>query len=239
MCLSFAAKANVQFEAPKVQSATVSDVKFTVTSQTYKIIFKSDEISWGTRMFAKYETKSTGQVEDYAVVQFIRGCHFNNYVENGKIVYVDNISREFFNEMITYKHPEWVIDSVDLDPMYNNTPEGFEKWNTRHGLYRWNRKHNFDQNGEVLFKDEKPKKPYLYVMDHPGTAFFQDRWAKNISLEFKVCLYKTKDIPVTAAPNDLNFAKAVQCFDWNSSFIYDHFKSTFSRPTGLHPHCVK
>lgn len=229
---------SVEFEKAKVQSSIHNDVRFSVTTQHYKINFSPGKISWGTRMFAKYQTSSLDKIEDYAVVQFIRGCQFNQYIEGDKITFIDNILRDFFNELVTYKHPEWVIDSVDLDPMYNNTPEGFEKWNTRHGLYRWNRNNNFDQDSEVLYYKEKPTRSNLYVADRPGTAFFQDKMAKNISLEFKTCLYKTKDIPLKTTPSDLHFAKAVQCYDWNSSFIFDPKKAVFTRPSGIHGHCT-
>lgn len=232
-----------EFEKAKVQTATHNGVKFTVTSQDYKVTYRPGDVSQGTRMFAKYETPKVDQLEEYGIVQFLRGCQYNTYLDKGKIVTVDNILRHSFNELVVFKHPDWIIDSVDLDPLYNNTPEGNESWGTRHGYYRWNRKNNYDEDGEVFFKDEKPskniKKPNLYILAHPGTSFIEAGWAKNVSMEFKTCLYKTKDIPQKTTAGDLHFAKAIQCFDWSTSFIYDHATSKIVRPTGLVPHCLK
>lgn len=239
---SLASAGNVEFEEPKTQSATVEGVKFSVTSQVYKVIFNPDVYSWGTRMFAKYETQNVNELEDYAVVQFTRGCQFNNEMENGKIVYYDNILRYLFNKLVLYKFSDWIIDSGDDYPMFGNTPEDFDYEGgkvSRHGLYTWNRHDNFDQDGEVLYYKEQPKKPYLYTDDHPGTAFFQNNRAKNISQEYRTCLYKTKDIPLTGSPKDLNFAKPVKCFNWNTSFIYNFSTKEFSRPTGLDNHCLQ
>lgn len=232
---------STEFEKAVVQTAADSHVKFSVTTQHYKITYKPGDVSWGTRMFAKYETKKVGELEEYGVVQFLRGCQYNTYVDQGKIVTVDNILRHSFNKLVVFKHPEWVIDSVDLDPLYNNTPEN-ESWGTRHGFYRWNRKGNYDEDGEVLFRNEKPpqniKNPNLYVIVHPGTSFIEAGWAKNISMEFKTCLYKTKDIPVKTLESDIHFAKAIHCFDWSTSFIYDHATGGTHRPKGLVPHCL-
>lgn len=238
---SQSALTGVDFEEAKTQSATVGDVKFSVTSQVYKVTFSPGDYSWGTRMFAKYETASLDQLEDYAVVQFTRGCQFNKTKENGKIVYYDNILRYLFNDLVVYKFSDWVIDSGDDYPMFGNTPEDFDYEGgkpTRHGLYTWNRHDNFDQDGEVLYYKEQPKKPYLYTDDHPGTAFLQNNMAKNISQEYRTCLYKTKDIPLRGSPKDLNFAKPIQCFNWSSSFIYDYSKNEFSRPVGIDKHCT-
>jgi hypothetical protein len=234
--------AGVDFEEAKTQSATIGDVKFSVTSQVYKVTFSPGDYSWGTRMFAKYETASLDQLEDYAIVQFTRGCQFNKSMVDGKIVYYDNILRYLFNGLVKYKFADWVIDSEDDYPMYGDTPEDFDYEGgkvTRHGFYTWNRHDNFDQDGEVFYYKEQPKTPYLYTDGHPGTAFYQNRMAKNVSLEFKTCLYKTKDIPLRGSAKDLNFAKPIQCFNWSSSFIYDFSTKEFSRPIGLDPHCTE
>jgi hypothetical protein len=240
LLFSSSAFSNVEYYEPHIQTSTHPGVKFTLLVQDYKVTYSSTKYNIGNRAIAQYETNSLATLEDYAVVQFIRGCQFNTYVEDKKVHFVDNIARVHFDEVKIFNHRDWVIDSTDKDPMYSNvTKEELPFWKSRHGWYFWNKFGNYDEKGEVYYGKEKPKKPYLYVMVYPGTSFIQDGWAKNISLEYQTCLFRTKDIPEEGVPHNISFAQPIQCFEWRSSFIYDHFTGKIQSPEGIHPHCSR
>ena len=144
-------------------------------------------------------------------------------------------SREFFDSIIKFKHTDWVIDSVDLDPVYNSHPD------LRHASYRWNTKPgSFDKSTEKVYYNERPSTPNLYVSDLPGTAFYsQDGEAKNLSLEFVTCIYKTVDIPLVATPADINFSTPIACHTWKSSFIYNHEAAKFEVKNDVDAFCLE
>ncbi len=105
-------------------------------------------------------------------------------------------------------------------------------------MYRWNRTEgSYEQSGEVLYYKEKPTVPRLYVTDHPGTSFLKGSVAKNISLQFKTCLYRTSEIPEITTGDEIDFAKPLHCFEWASSYIYDYKKNDFIKTSQLHSAC--
>jgi hypothetical protein len=83
----------------------------------------------------------------------------------------------------------------------------------------------------------KPPSPVLYTTDHPGQAFVMGTIAKNVSLEFRMCMYKASDVPYQMKPGQKLKAKPIHCFEWFSSFIYDHEEKVFSQPSNLSPVC--
>ncbi len=192
--------------------------------------------NYATSAFMSYQTAAPEQLENYAVVQFIRGCQFDSE-DSGKISL--SYSREFFGQMVNYKHPTWVIDSVDLDPMYNSDVRP----NTnRHGLYRWNTiPGSFAKESEKFYLEQTPALPLLYVKYRPGSAFYDHGFkeAKNLSLQFKICIFKTTDIPLVSTPEGLTWDKAIHCFDWYSSFIYNHQLQKFESPKTVSPICLE
>lgn len=186
-------------------------------------------------MYASFKTDKVENLKKYGVVQLIKGCHFESKVENGVVVKRFSRAREFFGEIIKYKHPEWVIDSIDLDPVYASYNDH------RHWSYRWNEV--FDsiaQESSRLFRDSKPTHPILYVSDYPGTAFeFAPNEAMNISLKFKTCLYNLDDVPTNAKPSEYNLDKAIACHDWDSSFIFNHNSQKYEKKTEIDPFCLE
>lgn len=241
--------AQVVFEPPYQESVTFPDCsslkacdlkEFSYLYQDYKITFSDQKVSYGTRMFAKYQTENLATLENYGIVQFIKGCQFYSRVSQGGTEYIYNIVRDHFDERIPFVHKNWQVDSVDKDIMYNNSPAEFkEQWKTRHGLYRWNRVANsYDQKTEVLYYKEKPIEPSLYILDRPGTAFYENGNAKNISLQFKTCLYRTHEVPEVGHGDDLNFSAPLHCFNWSSSFVFDHGRKVFIKSHSIHPACL-
>ncbi len=210
-----------------------------LVEENYKVTLP-EGVSYGTRAFAEFETTDVAKLEKYAYVNFIRGCQFDSVkMRDGKVIKQLNHARdEFFGvEGVAFHHPQWVIDSTDVDPMYNSI---HEPGMSRHAAYRWNSvKGSFNQKTEAYFGNAAPARPVLYVSDRPGTAFLSDTLpkAKNISLEFKMCLYKASEIPLVAKADDLSFAEPIHCFPWRSSLVYDWQAGKFTNPAAVDPVC--
>lgn len=210
-------------------------LEFKVQSYDYHVSFPDKTISHGTSAFMSYTTNKVNNLENYAIVQQIKGCMFTssqNY--DGEIIKSSNYARELFGKIVNYKHMDWTIDSIDEDPMYNNSiPE------LRHGSYRWNTvKNSYEKETQKSYAQERPTSPTLYVSDLPGTAFTETDEVKNISLEFRTCIYKTGKIPLVATPGDVNFSEAIACIPWKSSFIYNYKTQKFEAKKEIDPICL-
>lgn len=128
----------------------------------------------------------------------------------------------------------------------------------RHFFYMWNDKTTESgKNGETVipklstklpddndtnfFGLSRPKNPLLFVDDEPsGTTVMtisEDLLiVRNISLEFKMCLYKTGDVPVGATPKDIS-AQPIVCIPWHSSFVFNHAQKEFESPPEIAQAC--
>lgn len=193
--------------------------------------------NYGTAVNIEYVTRTPASLEDFAVVNFIRGCQFYTKFNQGKVGRHYTILIGSFGKEIPYRFPDWRIDSLDVNPMYNNTPEeDVARLGTLHGSYRWNRvKDSFEDKTEVLFGDERPTTGRLYVSDRPGQAFVDDdgEAAYNISVEFRTCLYRTRDVPRVASAENVDFAAPIACHEWRSSYVYDFVRKEMTHPQKL------
>jgi len=226
-------KAKVQvFKNRNCQSTDSCGLKsFKVESYNYGAHFSKTEVSYGTGMYASFKTQSVNDLEDYAVVQYIKGCKFESYKNtDGSISKRIAEKREFFDEIVDFIHEDWVLDSVDLDPVYNSHKQG------RHLVYRWNHQQNTRADHIYLYS-EYPKVPFLYVRDFPGTVSVSSLGAKNISLQFKTCIFKSKDVPYESTPSGFGTEKALKCFEWDSSHIYNFKNKKYERRVGIDPFC--
>ncbi len=204
----------------------------------YKVDFSQGEYNLGTRLISKYKTKNLSSLKDYAFVQYIKGCQFNSRMvedENGVPHEERNrtIDINSFGELIPYHFPEWTVDSVDVDPVYNSGDTKEE----RHNPYRWNKViGSTDYSTELFYGEATPTNNELYVIDRPGTAFTQYD-TTNISLQYKICLYKADEIPLVVTKDQGFFPNPIFCYDWNSSFIYDFKTMKFNSPSEIDPYC--
>jgi hypothetical protein len=227
----------VQKFTPKTNQGDL--VEFKVTTNKYKVFFTDDpdedSPSHGSTMYAEYTTKEIDQLQDYAVVQYIKGCVFDSEKQaDGSIKKTNHISREFFGDVVPFMHKKLVIDSVDVDPIYNSME------NHRHGAYRWNEvQGSYAKATEHYFLNQEPDNPTLYVRDMPSSAFTSGYGgAKNVSLQFEACLIKTSDVPKVGTPElDLR-GKALKCFKWDSSFIYNHSTEKYESKKTIDPYCL-
>lgn len=231
----FLAEAAVQKSKPQIQVFTNIDcnktnscelLEFKLQTMQYQVHFAEGGSSFGTDARISYKTRTSEKLEDFAVVQFIRGCKFTSLKGQKYPMF-----REHFGKKALFRHPQWTIDSVDGDPMYNSGPK-----KKRHAYYRW-----IKNKKEVFYGQERPSIPELFTTDLPGTASIlsEDDLATNISLQFRVCLFKTRDIPFEVSPNQLHFAEPLHCFDWASSYIYNDERQKFESQKELDPFCLE
>ncbi|PIR70337.1 MAG: hypothetical protein COU46_02045 [Candidatus Niyogibacteria bacterium CG10_big_fil_rev_8_21_14_0_10_42_19] len=187
---------------------------FWVNIKKYNVWVEGD--NFGTVMMAGYIVDQISALENYGIVQFMRGCSFES-VKNDNGAVVNEIDRsflrQFFENYVPNIFPKWVIDSDDKDPLYNGQEPPVRIYH-----YRW----AGDSGKEFIYGIKKPTFPELYVVKHPGIAFVKEVGrVKNMSMEFKTCVYKMKDIPLKTSSDDTGFAEPIGCFTWISSFIYN------------------
>ena len=192
--------------------------EFAIVAEDYRVLIDGS-YSYGTRMRARYRTDFVGDLEDYVVVQFLRGCQFYGRQDGrpGSPIVVERQGRH-----VPFRFPTWVVDSYDADPVYNSVPG-----EPRHAYYRW-----LDARGvERRYGQARPPRPELFVRDHPGVAHYNAdaREASNIALQFKTCLFRARDVPVDGALDASLLPAALSCLDWESSLVYDHARGRFGR----------
>jgi hypothetical protein len=217
--------------------ASTSLRSFVLLVQDFKIKVEGED-NYGTRAFAAFETDKVGDLNDFGFVQFIHGCKFESCAQGDGSVStaIDQVVTSF-GEQVPFKYPEWVIDSDDTDPLYNSPDDpGMQ----RLGLYRWNDvAGSFEPRSEHYLKDKAPTQPRLYVSDRFGWAYTDPnrKCANNVSMEFRMCVYRQADIPTKCTRDDTEFAKPVACLNWASSYIYDFAQGKFTKSTELAPIC--
>jgi hypothetical protein len=217
---------NQVFLNPDCESTDTCDLKrFTLTTSVYEVWFSDDPNypTYGNSVIMEYETDSVDALENYAIVQFKKGCVFHSSQNReGKIQWNVGDVVPSFGENIPFCFPQWVIDSQDTDPAYNSDPEY-----GRFYLLRWNKPGSYDNRTQKFFGAEKPKIPVLYMADHPAGAFVTGTGVKNVALEFNTCIYKARDVPVATRRDNIHFAKPISCFEWQNVYIYDFNKGRF------------
>lgn len=206
---------------------------FSITVENYMVIV-DDEPHYGTRLFAEYETTSVGALTRYGFVSFLRGCKFDSYKKGAEIIREKNIHKWQFDDPVPFVFPEWTIDSTDRDPLYWSAPI-----ENRHTFYLWNEiPKSYKRATEKIYGAEIPKTPRLYVTDRPGTSFLYEDLARNTSLEFRMCIFKTADVPRSGSQDKIDFAAPIHCFSWKSSFIYNHDTGQFEKKESIDPFCL-
>lgn len=199
--------------------------RFTLTTSVYEVWFSDDPIypTYGNSVLMEYQTDSVAALERYAIVQFKKGCVFYSSKTNGgKITRKINDTVPSFGENVPFCFPEWVIDSQDTDPAYNSDPKG-----GRFSLLRWNRPGSYDERTQKFYGIQKPRRPVVYMADHPSGAFVSEIGMKNVALEFNTCIYKASEVPEETRREDINFATPLTCFGWQNVYVYDFDRGKF------------
>jgi hypothetical protein len=208
------------------RSTASCDLKrFTLTTSVYEVWFSDDPIypTYGNSVVMEYQTDSVAALEKYAIVQFKKGCVFYSSKTNGgKITRKINDTVPSFGENVPFCFPEWVIDSQDTDPAYNSDPKG-----GRFSLLRWNRPGSYDERTQKFYGTHRPRRPVVYMADHPSGAFVSGIGMKNVALEFNTCIYKASEVPEETRREDINFATPLTCFGWQNVYVYDFDRGKF------------
>lgn len=203
-----------------------------------------------------YEVKDPKYVQDFAVVQYIKGCIFEEYWHDNENVRLrnDGVIRDFFGKKVIFNHPNYVIDSFDDDPIYASFSEG----NHRHGLYSI----KLNDSKSIIFDDSKfhkslinianNNKKKIYFSDMPtGSSYTEtmilegtnkgkiSKYTRNASMVFTTCIFKTSDIPRNLSPQNTDTSKAIKCFNWSNSHIYNSNKKLFYTNNNVHSKCFK
>lgn len=202
-------------------------------AEDYEVVTSSGK-SYGTRMFAAYTTREVGDLEKYVFVQFIRGCVYSTELKKkGKVLVLYDVSRRHFNVIKPFSHPNWQVDSLDDNPVFLSA-----RGKPLHYYYRWNTVNgSMEKETEYLYGMIKPSQPTLYVSDRPGTVFVSGKRARNRSLQFLTCLYKVAAVPDISRPEDIDFGRPIQCFEWYSSYVYNFKTKKYERTEIVSPVC--
>lgn len=195
---------------------------------------------WNTGFYAAYETRTTRTLTKYVFVQFIRGCVFLSRRDANGVV-VDTLGIARINReggMMTFRHPFWEIDSYSLDPVYSSDTRVSSD---RHYFAQWHPpgrpwKHGFDAN---IWGIGRPSFPELFITDDPVPAYrISKDEAKNVSLEFRTCLYRERDVPRYArGVDELRNASPIVCETWQHNFIWDFGTERMTSPRDIAPVC--
>jgi hypothetical protein len=214
------------FLNPDCELTGTCDLKrFVLTTSVYETWFSDDaeHPTYGNGAIIEYETDSVAAIENYAVVQFKRGCVFDRWKNgSGKISTGIAYTVSSFGEEIPFCFPHWVIDSQDADPAYNSDPA-----RGRYYLLRWNKHGSYDSRTQTFYGEEKPARPVVYMTDYPAGAFVTATGVKNVALEFKTCIFKSSDVPRQTRRDNVRFATPLSCFDWRNVYVYDFETKTF------------
>lgn len=230
------------FTSTHISDKRLSEVGF--WERSYRVMPSASDGSegpfYGNRLYAWYQTKQHTDLEEFVFVQFVKGCAFSTYADGAHISVEMDRAREHFGVVRKFIHPDWEIDSIDEDPVYWSTKS------TRHDLLRSGGSADVfpDKTGEFPGYGERfPEVPRLFITDMPSGAWWWRRAnskaiaATNVSMWFRTCLYRAKDVPKTARPRDVNFGTPVVCYNWDNNRVYDHATGTMTTPVTLAREC--
>jgi hypothetical protein len=180
-------------------------------------------------------------IENFAMVQFIRGCVFEaTLTANGRVEKEIAVYRHHFGLLVPFQHKDWVVDIDNQDPLYSSYEES-GRW----ALLRWNKNPaDLTPESATYYANAHPRHGTTFLTDLPAPAVLRtdsgDKRAQGVSLEFKSCLFRVEDVPVKLAdPRALNIdlTKALWCADWDHKFAWDFKKQKLLATTGIDPVC--
>ena len=208
--------------------------EFTLIDEKKKVTLNgSIGNSYSTDVRYVVKTKNVADLRDYALVQFIRGCQ---YTTDAKGVKSFGISRHYFDSVVKFQHADWSIDSDNHDPVYTS-------WKgNRFALYRWNKNPaSYDPETATYLAKNDPPHSVVFSTDLPGSFSRSGLTASNSSLEFEMCLFKIKDLPLATTPEGagINKEDAIKCHAWESKFTFDPKKNDYVMGGRLEPFCLE
>lgn len=225
------------------------------------------ETSRGAAIGTVVETTEASCIREFSVVQFIKGCVYD-IEQNERTGMIERTFSTAIQDSsgvsIPFKFDRWTVDSLDPDPMYESAsarsvddPRRFDNLlypkvplrldGTQVGLSA-DRKVMLGSKYRGFVRDLQRSPRQMFSVDVPVAATWSgDRDAHNsvtnVSLEFKVCLYRTKDVPQKADPKSFEAPTEeggpLHCFDWASRNEFDFNSKKFISKRKIDPFCLK
>jgi hypothetical protein len=190
-----------------------------------------------TEMVLNYQTDTVAHLEEFGVAQFIRGCQFTSELDQGEVKRYQNIQYDRDRTRVRYVFPSWQIDGHMQDPLGWDAAEVGS--GSRINSYL-DRDPDLDtRSGPLRYGAKKPSVPILWVQDYPGVGKFSSvlSASRNVSLQFKTCIYRASDVPREVAYDQVDFAEPLHCFEWSDSSIYNFESKQFDSPKNIDPYC--
>lgn len=239
---------------------------FTVQDYEIRSVDGEFDRSAMTEMGAVTETTGPECARDYAVVQFIRGCvyHARYSLETGALLErTFDHARRLRGQRVVFNHPGFEVDNYGTDPLYASDPGEADRLAY---LYvpktplklRGDRRSQlsdlkvFDDPAQRVFlADADRPTAVIFITDLPdnGMAMADESKTRlttlNPSLDFRTCLYRVKDIPVTGDPAGPDASPdqggPLACFSWKSRYTFDPVKMDFVTDafSGVDPFCAQ
>ncbi len=232
---------------PQAEDCARDDIcdlkKITFRVQSYRIPATSAEDIelYGTKMYLGYDTASLSDITKYAVVQFIRGCvYYSELLPTNEVINYFTIVRRHIDTpggFILFRHPTWAVDSNTQDPLFSSDPDISDN---RHFFLKWSpgAVNGIPKGQGMLYGEKIPSFPSVYVTNSPEPATLDANGiAKNVSLQFEMCVFKTANVSREMRGNQENFGPPIKCFSWSHNFSYDHVRKTWKEFQDVSPVC--
>jgi len=251
---------------PTPTNGTCGLKSFTVMDYEHRWENGPQERSRLSIMGAVIETTSPDCIRDYGIVQFIQGCVYGARYDVRTGALLDktfDIGRELRGAHVLFTHPTYEVDQTEMDPLFTSYPGETSRLALAYVPKTPLKLHPdtpsmladfkaFDMAEQRMFlKDYRGPTSVTFVTDIPtgGLAYFDEYnlqiSATNSSLDFKTCVYRIKDVPVSGDPagegTPPDDGGPLQCFSWASRYTYDAATHDFAmdRFKGLDPFCAQ
>lgn len=241
-------------------AAACSVTKLALLKQDYRAsATQNKDISENTGMYAFYQTTNPSCNRDFVFVQFIKGCAIESYKDKLGKWNSNYMLYTLRGKDVDFNMPDWIVDTIDEDPMYSSTAP--EDSSDRHYRYATPKSPvalkdsnklklfnyvQYPSNSYALGLNQGPQREVIYISDYPtgsdivfsnGSQLLQN----DTVLDFKLCIYKRDDVPVTGNPKrfdvPLNQGGPVSCIDWSSNHIYNRTTKKFTQATDMKNFC--
>lgn len=222
------------YKPEKEASSPLKSFRLEVLKKKVVLKFDPNNPSFQTDVKMIVETQEISSVEDFAIVQFIKGCIYKSKSINGELRKEISSYRKHQGEFKPFIHKEFEVDADGADPVYTDLD------GDRFGLYRVG---SLDPGKSSWYRQASLRKPLVYATDLPGQATTFETFdgkleAQNPSLDFKTCLFKSDDLTFDMTQGNLDISKALTCFDWAHRFSYDFKKKKFEEVQQIDPICL-
>lgn len=208
------------------------------------VLHAPDDPILGTLFSGGFEADSWSDVPNYGFVQYIRGCTYDvTKNPDGTVTKRIGEAIRHLGKRRIFVMPTWSFDANTNDPLYYGpAPEDSGLPGGRLAHYQWEPVFGeFNQGAaksyyEVLKLPAAARAklvPNLFVTDGPSPASRRGPMEfRNIALEFKMCLYRMKDIPLEVQDDTPLAAKPLLCHEWDSQLEYDFVKAEYVHKPG-------